>query len=359
MKILNYNKKRSSIRLVPENVDDLWLLYNIIRRGDYLFSRTTREIKFKEDGIRPTKGKRIVISLGIDVEKTSFQSDNYRLRANGIIMDAPEKYELRGSHHTINIYLNKPITVHKKEWLSYDYERIKRASQEQRNPIIVVSIDDENGCVAFLRQRGIDVKAEITARLPGKLEADRREAALAKYYSSILKELVLAWNDSHGLIAIIGPGFLKENFMKYFREKQPNIFKDVSAIKNVGTGGLAGIKEALRSRILDVVAKKMRVIEETRVVEDLLSHIATQQMAVTYGIEDVQKAISYGAVELLLVADILLRKANDEEGSNFEKFMVDVEKMGGKVMIICTEHEAGKKLLSLGGIAALLRFKIY
>jgi len=32
--------------------------------------------------------------------------------------------------------------------------------------------------------------------------------------------------------------------------------------------------------------------------------------------------------------------------------------MKGKVHIISTEHEGGEKLLSLGGIAALLRFAI-
>ena len=34
------------------------------------------------------------------------------------------------------------------------------------------------------------------------------------------------------------------------------------------------------------------------------------------------------------------------------------EKMRGRVMIINSEHEAGAKLLGLGGIAALLRYAI-
>jgi protein pelota len=38
--------------------------------------------------------------------------------------------------------------------------------------------------------------------------------------------------------------------------------------------------------------------------------------------------------------------------------MKNVEEMGGGIMIISTEHEAGTKLLSLGGIAALLRFPL-
>jgi protein pelota len=38
--------------------------------------------------------------------------------------------------------------------------------------------------------------------------------------------------------------------------------------------------------------------------------------------------------------------------------MREVENKGGRVIIISTEHEAGTKLNSLGGIAALLRFYI-
>ena len=346
------------MRVVSEDIDDLWVLYNVIRRGDQIYARTSREIKIEEEGARPTEGKRVSMTLGIRVEKVSFQSDNDRLRAVGMIVEAPEKFGLMGSHHTINVGAGLPVTILKEEWPSYDIERVKQASQERGSSIIVVSLDDERGCVALLRQRGIDVKAEISANLPGKREAERRDNALAKYFSSILKELVLAWNESHGLIAVIGPGFLKDSFTKYVRERQPEVFKDISAVRTVGIGGVAGVEEALRSGVLDVVARKIRVIEETRVVEEFLSRLASRRGAVSYGVEDVKRAAGYGAVELLLVADALLREAEDEERRELERIMREVEKMRGRVMIVSAEHEAGKKLLNLGGIAALLRFPI-
>jgi protein pelota len=36
--------------------------------------------------------------------------------------------------------------------------------------------------------------------------------------------------------------------------------------------------------------------------------------------------------------------------------MREVEQKGGEVVVVSTEHEAGAKLVALGGIAALLRF---
>jgi protein pelota len=41
---------------------------------------------------------------------------------------------------------------------------------------------------------------------------------------------------------------------------------------------------------------------------------------------------------------------------DIERLMDQVENMGGKVMIISSEHDGGKQLISLGGIAALLRY---
>ncbi|MFH0897011.1 MAG: mRNA surveillance protein pelota [Candidatus Bathyarchaeota archaeon] len=358
MKSLGFDRKRGTMKVVPENIDDLWILYNVIRRGDQIYARTSREVKVEEEGARPTKGRRINLSLGVRVERISFQKDDDRLRANGVVIDAPEDLGLLSSHHTINIALGKPVTILKEEWLSSDVSRIERASQEENNPILVVSVDDDKGCVAILRQHGIDVKAEIDARLPGKLEAEKRSTAQITFFNSLLKGLVLAWNASHSLIAVIGPGFWKESFVKHVREKQPDLFKGISAIRTVGNGGVAGVEEAVRSGVLDIVARRIRVIEETRAVEELLSRLGSQRRDISYGVENVKNAIVHGAVELLLVADELLREADDEKRREMESSMRDVEKMRGRVMIVSAEHEAGRKLLSLGGVAALLRFSI-
>ena len=64
------------------------------------------------------------------------------------------------------------------------------------------------------------------------------------------------------------------------------------------------------------------------------------------------------SVKLLLIADELLRKENEDERKSVENLMLKVEKMGGRIMIINTQIEAGKQLVGLGGLAALLRFSI-
>jgi protein pelota len=93
-------------------------------------------------------------------------------------------------------------------------------------------------------------------------------------------------------------------------------------------------------------------------MEELLARLGKGQSTVTYGLGDVEKAANYGAVEKLLVADSTLRETTDENRVALEKLIKTVEEARGDIMVLSTEHEAGTKLLSLGGVAALLRFPL-
>jgi len=73
-------------------------------------------------------------------------------------------------------------------------------------------------------------------------------------------------------------------------------------------------------------------------------------------LEEVKKAYEYGAIEVLLIADEFLRQ--EREKWDVDEFMKNIELMKGKVVIMSTEFEPGQRLMSLGGIAALLRYSI-
>ena len=358
MKIVSYDVRHGTMRLVPEDVDDLWTLYNVIRPEDIVYARTTREVKRDDEGARPAEGKRVSMTLGLKANRVSFQSENDRLRIGGCITEAPEKYGLLGSHHTINLELNQELTLIKQEWPNYDLERVKKATQDRGPTIIVVALDDDEGAVALLRQHGVSVQGEIRARLPGKLESDRREGAVNQYYTALLQVLEEVWTKTHGLIAIVGPGFWKENFARYIRDRRPEMEESIVTVAMASCGGTAGVDEALRSGVLSKVAERSRVIVETELVDKVMARLGGQLGNVSYGLDGVGKAISFGAVEELLVADRFLRESGDEERRRVEDLMREAERMGGKVSIISGEHEAGRKLIGLGGIAALLRFRV-
>jgi len=358
LKILEKRLKKGFVKIVPESLDDLWHLYNIIYPRDAVYARTTREVKVQEDYARPKEGRRVSVFMGVRVEKVFWDKSLNRLRVHGVICELPEDIGGRGMHHTLNVVVDKPLTIVKAQWLKHQVDRLDRASHVEAPLVTVLSIDDEEYCVAILRQYGVEVKTEKSTRLPGKLEAEKRDEAIKSFFKSALQALQETWTKVRSPVVILGPGFVKNDFAKYVREKATELADAIVDVKGVNSAGVAGIQEALRSGVLGKTLKNIRIAEETRLVEEVLARLGRSATDITYGRNDVARATEYGAVERLLVADTMLREASDQERTTLENIMRNVEAKGGQVTVISTEHEAGAKLQSLGGIAAFLRFPI-
>jgi protein pelota len=355
LKILEKRLKKGFVKVVPESLDDLWHLYNIIYPGDQVYARTSRKLKVEELYSRPKEGKRIQIFLRLNVKKVFWDKNLNRLRVHGVVFDLPEEIGGKGAHHTIDVVLGRPLTIIKTQVLKHQIERLVRASKVERL-VTVLSIDDEEYCVAILRQYGLEVKVQKTIRLPGKLEVEKRDEAIKAYFKSALQALQETWISIHSPIVVLGPGFIKNEFLKYIREKNIELANKIVDIKGVNSAGLSGIQEALRSGVLAKSLNNIRLTEETRLVEEVLARVGLSATDVTYGMSEVMRATQYSAVEKLLVADKMLREAADQDRIALEEIMRNVEAKGGQVTVISTEHEAGEKLQSLGSIAALLRF---
>ena len=139
MKILELDLKRGMAKLVVENPDALWHLYNIISEGDLVYARTSRKIGGRSEATRPSRGRRVGLTLGIKVKNVDFDQSLNRLRVLGVIFEAPEKYDgLLGSHHTITISPNSMLRIVKDRWYDYQVERLRRAAAVEEKPVIVV-----------------------------------------------------------------------------------------------------------------------------------------------------------------------------------------------------------------------------
>ena len=358
MKILEKNLQKGFVKVVPETIDDLWHLYNVIYENDEVYAFTKREIKPNEKYARPGRGERVSVFLGVRVETVSWDKLLGRLRVHGIICQAPESVPT-GAHHTISISLNTAATIVKKEWAKHQLERLTRASRTSEKPVIVLSIDDEGYAIATTAQYGINEKIEERMKLPGKLEAEKRTAAIREYFTEAMNSLRTVWVPAHSPIVIIGVGYVKNDFAKFLENEAGEIAISILDVKGVNNGGVAGINEALRSGILLKAMKRLRIGEEAEIMEDVLKRLGKGEATVTYGLEHVEKAAKLGAIETLVLADSMLRGSSDEQRLRLEEIMREVEKKGGSVVVLSTEHEAGAKLISLGGVASTLRFPVY
>jgi len=359
LKILKRNLRKGRVKVMMESIDDLWHLYNIIFPKDKVYARTTREVKREREYGRPKEGKRIPVFLGVDVDRVIWDRELNRLRVHGIVCDAPDKVSIKGSRHTLDLTVNKPIDIIKSRWSKNHLDRLRKATIKDETPILLVSIDDEEFCVAILRQYGLDIIKEEKIRLPGKLEIKKRGQAIQNFFERVLQTIRNVSSDESKDIVIIGPGFVKDNLTKYLRLTASDIANNIIDTKGVNSAGISGINEALRSGILTKTLKRMRVVEESKIIEEILSRLGRGRSDVTYGFDDVIQASSMGAIERLVLSDLAFRKASEERKLDMEKVMKKVEEMGGRIDIVSAEHEAGKKLHSLGGMAALLRYPVY
>ncbi len=113
-----------------------------------------------------------------------------------------------------------------------------------------------------------------------------------------------------------------------------------------------GINEILKKGLVEKLNSENRVAKEIAAITNLLEEIAKSRGNVAYGKQETIDAVNAGAVKDLLVLDKFVRI------EELERVMELVENMGGNVMVISSEHDGGKQLESLGGIAALLRYAI-
>ena len=344
MKILHQDAKNNEIKLLAETVDDLWHLYNLIDERNLVFATTFRRKEDRGDKLRPERTEKVRMRLGIRVEKVEFHESEDRLRILGRIESGPQDV---GEHHTLLLSAGDDITVIKPEWAAKHFDRIKRATGASERPTIMfVAIEDTEAVIAVAREYGMKEHATIT-RNPGGKMYDTKSDEVA-YIDEIVAKLEPMLHGEP--IIILGPGFTKEALARKLREKLPQMASLIS-VHSTGQAGMAGIHELMKRGVGGKVLEESRVAKETRLVEELFAEIAKDGMF-AYGSSAVDAACASGAVRLLLILDSKVRTRSADG------LIRSVEESKGEFVIVSSLHEAGRRLESLGGVAALLRYRM-
>lgn len=352
MKIVNENEKDGIVEVFPETLDDLWHLSHIIEVGDNASSKTTRRIQDTSgDRSRNDRGVIKTFYLGLDIEKISFHLFTGKLRLTGVVTRGPEDLIPLGSHHTLEVKLNTPIKIVKSRWPKWAINRINQAIEASKKlSAIIVVLEDDTATLGLMRQFGIEYYGPIKGNVSGKRIIDKnRQKNIIQFYEKVIDSIVKF--DSIQNIIIAGPGFVKNDFYDYLKDKHADLAK-ISIIESTGSGGRNGISEVLKKGTVEKLTSENRVALEMGAINDLLTQIAKNSSKVAYGLKETQNAINLGAVDRLLIIDTKVAEENMGDAMDM------VENMKGEVMVISSEHEGGKQLESLGGMAAILRYEI-
>lgn len=339
MEIVAFNRKKGKAKLKIENEDDLWHLLNVLENSRVTM-RTVRKIK-KSFGTRVEVSK-VKCSLTLRVDRVDYHPYLNSLRVGGPIVAGPEDIS-RNEHHTFSISPGCTLVV-EKNFDPADITRLKMARHSQKR-MVVLLLDRDEARFLSLRPFGIQTISEIHSHIPPKQRGGYDEA-MKDFFEKILFNLTSLNFD--GLV-VAGPDNTKNNFADFCHQKQPSL---KFTLETVSSATPAATKELLAGLL-----KKTGLGQEAALVEEIFRRIRTGKVA--YGLQEVSRAATYGAIEALLITtDLISKTRRSGTYGEIESILRSAEKQKAKIQLINPQHEAGARLAGLGGIAATLRFEI-
>jgi len=178
----------------------------------------------------------------------------------------------------------------------------------------VIAIDNEEASVAVVKGRNISQLKTYTSGVPGKHHAGGqsarrferlREMTLNEFYKRVAEkanELFLQYPNMKGII-LAGPGPTKEEFAQ--GDYLHYTLRDKIHIVDTSYSGESGVREAV-AKSSDYL-REIRMVEEQRLVQRLMSEVAREDSKAVYGERQVREALSKNMVELLLISEGLDR----------------------------------------------------
>ncbi len=262
----------------------------------------------------------------------------------------------------------------------------------------LISLDTHEATIAFLRGKSISVVFKKSSHVPGKqrkggqssIRFSRiREEILFNFlkdFGEIVNRTFEAEKDVLGII-VGGPGQIKEEFIsgKFVSEA---VRKKILGVRDTGYAGEDGLRE-LVERSADLL-KEASVIKEKELLNRFFEHLKKDTRLVTYGFLEVEKALSIGAVDTLIVSEnfefkaysikcqacghegVAVKRAEHaptvcpkcgaqitpEEIDVFASLEETAKATGAKFELVSAETQEGAQFLQLGGIGAILRYAI-
>ncbi len=270
-------------------------------------------------------------------------------------------------------------------------------------------IGRKESAVGYVSGNRLEVVRDFTSGIHGKHKAGGQsqkryerliEEGEKRFYRRIseeVNELFLKMEQLNGIF-IGGPGPSKEKFVNDdsldYRLKDKIL--DVVDLGYSGAEGIRALLQKIKGKIADV-----KYIREKQVMQDFLKEVSNATGLATYGLLEVQKALDYSAVSILILSEKLdtfklnlkcsncgyteFRTARPQELKKVESAIQDescpecnsntfniegkvsiiedlgslAENTGADVEIISADTEEGEMLYStFGGIIAMLRYKM-
>ena len=331
MKIQKLDAKKGYSCVIPENLDDLWVLSEILKPGDRVGMRSARKVKMAF-GDR-TESEKKPMFLKIAVSDIKFHEYTTSLRVSGEIVEGPE--DIQGQH-TFSIGPSFKVEIWK-DFGPLEIDLLKKS--RSKNPEVVFVIVDRDE--AFIASGGS--RFWIKSGLPSKRSDE--EENYSHFFGQIrgrLKEIGPQY------VVVAGPGFVKDRLAEALDYN--------TVLEGCSSVGESGLREVLSRGVLEKLGASLRDVEEHNAVEKIFEGIHSGKSF--YSLDDTKKAVEEGNVDFLVVSSSFISKSvKSKTYGELRKVIEKVKYGGGGVMLVGRNGDALSRLDGLGGIAGLRRWK--
>lgn len=377
-----------SVTLYPEEPEDMWHAFNLIRSTDLLTAKALRRVTDKSASTGSTRSENVQLNLTIRVKSLDFDAQAGQLHVSGQIA-TETKYTKIGQFHTLDLELQRNFTLTKdaqdgEAWDSVAREQLAEATDQTRGTEAVAVVMQEGlANICFITQFQTVLRQRVEHTVPRKRTGAGRSAdhdkGLQKFFIVVLDTLkrqlaALLENKPDAIFPILlgSPGFTAAGFLKHISDvastKGDKLLQDLVKRKafltiHTSSGHLHSLNEVLKSPEVLANMKDTKYAKETELMDKFFDLLRKDDGRAWYGAQEVERAVDKGAVGrgggTLLISHSLFRSQDISIRRRWVRLVDKVREVeGGDVRILSSDHESGRRLEGLGGVAAILTFPI-
>ncbi|WEL19670.1 peptide chain release factor aRF-1 [Candidatus Nanohalococcus occultus] len=331
-------------------------------------------------------------------------SEEHETPENGVVLFAGNVSETEGRPDIQIWEVHPPQTIESRRYRcdkEFVLEPLKQMIVDDRVYGLIV-LDKNEAAIGYLQGSSIKTEYKMSSEVPGKTRAGGQSAQrFARIRKQMLKTFMKDINDNAKtaflekaregkLLGILvgGPGWTKDKFVdEYMHQELKDELIDVKSLNYSGEEALEELVEKAEESLQDASA-----VKEKNLVESFFENLKEENGKSEYGLKQVIKAMDMGAVDTVLISEDFNhyratyicgneheKEVYEEEAKISENVKCDecgeqmdleqmtdivdimdekAEQMGSSLELISTDHEQGRRLYNMGGIAAILRYRI-
>ncbi len=348
MRVLFQDLHTGLVRLRLETPSDLWRLSRLVLPGDQVGALTTRRDPEAPSDTPAGQRDRRTVFLTVRAENIEFHEFTGHVRVTGPILEGPFD---QGRYHTLDLEEGVEVALTKSAITASDKALVEEGRLAKDEPqVLVACVDWSDAAIVRLRGRSLSVVDERTRTGSGKYDRVRssaREKDRASFLEEVLQVIAPEVGRSQAIV-VCGPGFFKEELAKGLAASSPPPKARVTVVPTA-EAGMPGVHELLRSGKAEEALASSMAAREAVEVERLVRALGKEGGAAV-GVTELKGAVEAGAVETLLVLDARLRDPATVP-------LLDAAREAKTpLLVVRGDGEAGRRLLGLGGMGAVLRF---